>query len=127
RRVEGPGRTRQVGVGDSTPAMRMRAKASPPPAQATTMRLAITLFLGCAGAAAALLHFGAFPVSGLSFTRSAATTQRATPLPVGAVKVTTAEVLPDQVPIYLSGIGTVQAYNTVSVKSRVDGDILKVM
>lgn len=31
------------------------------------------------------------------------------------------------VPVYVSGIGTVQAYNTVSVRSRVDGQITKVL
>jgi membrane fusion protein, multidrug efflux system len=31
------------------------------------------------------------------------------------------------VPVYVSGIGAVQAYNTVSVKSRVDGQITKVL
>ena len=31
----------------------------------------------------------------------------------------------EDVPIYLSGIGTVQAYNTVNVKSRVDGEIIR--
>jgi membrane fusion protein, multidrug efflux system len=31
------------------------------------------------------------------------------------------------VPVYVSGVGTIQAYNTVSVKSRVDGQITKVL
>ncbi|HXW30070.1 MAG TPA: efflux RND transporter periplasmic adaptor subunit [Xanthobacteraceae bacterium] len=31
------------------------------------------------------------------------------------------------VPVYVSGVGAVQAYNTVSVKSRVDGQITKVL
>ncbi len=30
------------------------------------------------------------------------------------------------VPIYLTGLGTVQAYNSVLVKSRVDGQIVKI-
>ena len=30
------------------------------------------------------------------------------------------------VPIYLSGLGTVQAFNSVLVKSRLDGQILKI-
>ena len=33
----------------------------------------------------------------------------------------------EPVKIYLTGIGTVQAYNTVSVKSRVDGEIMQVL
>ena len=37
-----------------------------------------------------------------------------------------ASVQQKDVPIFLTGLGTVQAYNTVSVKSRVDGAITKV-
>jgi membrane fusion protein, multidrug efflux system len=31
------------------------------------------------------------------------------------------------VPLYLSGLGTVQAFNTVSIKSRVDGQLMKIL
>jgi multidrug efflux system membrane fusion protein len=41
------------------------------------------------------------------------------------VVVTTARI--EDVPIYLSGIGTVQAYNTVSVKTKVDGEITQIL
>ena len=41
------------------------------------------------------------------------------------VSVATAKV--EDVPVYLSGIGAVQAYNTVSVRSRVDGEITQVL
>ncbi|HEY8334391.1 MAG TPA: efflux RND transporter periplasmic adaptor subunit [Tardiphaga sp.] len=47
--------------------------------------------------------------------------RQATPVPV---KV--AAVLAEDVPIYLSGIGTVQAYNTVNVQSRIDGEIMQI-
>ena len=43
------------------------------------------------------------------------------PIPVG---VTAAQQ--QDVPIFLSGLGTVTAYNTVSVKSRVDGAIVRI-
>ena len=33
----------------------------------------------------------------------------------------------EPVKIYLTGIGTVQAYNTVAIKSRVDGEIMQVL
>jgi membrane fusion protein, multidrug efflux system len=46
----------------------------------------------------------------------------AAPVPVS---VATARI--DDVPVYLSGIGAVQAYNTVSVRSRVDGEITQVL
>jgi multidrug efflux system membrane fusion protein len=47
------------------------------------------------------------------------------PIPPVQVVVATARV--ENVPITLSGIGTVQAYNTVSVKSRVDGEITRIL
>jgi multidrug efflux system membrane fusion protein len=51
-----------------------------------------------------------------------ATAQTPTPL----VPVTAGTVTAQNVPVYLQGIGTVQAYNMVSVKTRVDGQIVKV-
>jgi multidrug efflux system membrane fusion protein len=43
----------------------------------------------------------------------------------GVVRVVVTPVRKGEVPIYLSGIGTVQAYYTVNIKSQVDGVILK--
>jgi multidrug efflux system membrane fusion protein len=40
--------------------------------------------------------------------------------------VKVAPALVDDVPIYLSGIGTVQAFNTVNVQSRIDGEIMQI-
>jgi multidrug efflux system membrane fusion protein len=40
--------------------------------------------------------------------------------------VTVAPVLQQDFPVYLSGLGSIQAYYTVSVKSRVDGQLLDV-
>jgi multidrug efflux system membrane fusion protein len=42
------------------------------------------------------------------------------------VPVTAGTVVVQDVPVLLHGIGTVQAYNTVTVKTRVDGQIVKV-
>lgn len=42
------------------------------------------------------------------------------------VPVSAAPVQRQDVPIYLTGLGTVQAYNSVLVKSRVDGQIVKI-
>jgi membrane fusion protein, multidrug efflux system len=47
-------------------------------------------------------------------------------MPAPAVPVTAGTVVAEDVPIYLQGIGTVQAYNMVTVKTRVDGAIVKV-
>jgi multidrug efflux system membrane fusion protein len=52
--------------------------------------------------------------------------QSAVPRPAAIpVLVSAAPVQRRDVPIYLTGIGTVQAYNSVLVKSRVDGQIVK--
>jgi multidrug efflux system membrane fusion protein len=45
--------------------------------------------------------------------------------PPVAVKVAAAKA--DDVAIYLSGIGTIQAFNTVNVQSRVDGEIIEIL
>jgi multidrug efflux system membrane fusion protein len=42
------------------------------------------------------------------------------------IPVTAETVAARDVPVFLHGIGTVQAYNTVAIKSRVDGQIVKV-
>src|SRR6201993_1896902 len=46
--------------------------------------------------------------------------------PPQAIPVTAGTVAAQDVPIFLHGIGTVQAYNMVAIKSRVDGQIVKV-
>jgi multidrug efflux system membrane fusion protein len=42
------------------------------------------------------------------------------------IPVTAGTVVVQDVPVFLNGIGTVQAYNSVSIKSRVDGQIVKI-
>jgi len=46
--------------------------------------------------------------------------------PGPGVPVTAGTVSAQNVPVFLHGIGTVQAYNMVAIKSRVDGQIVKV-
>ncbi len=43
-----------------------------------------------------------------------------------AVSVAVAPVLKQDVPVFLSGLGSVTAFNTANIKSRVDGQIMKV-
>ena len=43
------------------------------------------------------------------------------------IPVVVGAVAQGDVPIYLSGLGTVQAYNTVTIKSRVDGQLVKIL
>jgi membrane fusion protein, multidrug efflux system len=57
-------------------------------------------------------------------TDTAAATTSSASSPAIPVSVATAERR--DVPIYLTGLGTVQAFNTVTVKTRVDGELVKV-
>src|SRR5690349_4596753 len=43
----------------------------------------------------------------------------------GPIPVVAGNAITKDVPIYLDGLGTVQAFNTVTVRPRVDGQILK--
>jgi membrane fusion protein, multidrug efflux system len=45
---------------------------------------------------------------------------------LGPISVAVSPALKQNVPYYLSGLGTVTAFNTVTVKSRVDGELQKV-
>jgi membrane fusion protein, multidrug efflux system len=78
--------------------------------------ISVAALLGLA-AAAAIWWFG--------FAGGETTTARAQ-APAPAVPVTAGTVRAENVPVFLHGIGTVQAYNTVAVKTRVDGQIIKV-
>src|SRR5262252_2449520 len=46
--------------------------------------------------------------------------------PAPGIPVTAGTVTARDVPVFLLGIGTVQAYNSVAVKSRVDGQIVQI-
>jgi membrane fusion protein, multidrug efflux system len=71
-------------------------------------------------AACGLVYFG--PVRGLWSSAAPSGPRVAAPaIPVSASKVERADI-----PIELSGLGTVQALNSVLVKSRVDGQIVKI-
>src|SRR5215470_2138048 len=47
-------------------------------------------------------------------------------VPVPAIPVVVATATKGSLPIYLTGLGTVTALNTVTVRSRVDGELLSV-
>jgi multidrug efflux system membrane fusion protein len=71
-----------------------------------------------------LIAVGGYVVLGQVERDKARAAAAATPPP--GVPVTVAIAEPKDVPIYIRGLGTVQAYKTVSVKTRVDGQIVKI-
>jgi multidrug efflux system membrane fusion protein len=73
-------------------------------------------------AAAALVALVSAVWLGLTHKPAAAATQKAPP----PINVDTAGVMQADVPIYLQGLGTVQAFYTVTVTARVDGELEKV-
>ena len=78
-----------------------------------TRRVAVVATVAiCVGAGGWLLH-------GHDAAHSAA------PPPDMAIPVTSGVALAQDVPIYVQAVGTVQAINTVNVKSRVDGEIMQ--
>jgi membrane fusion protein, multidrug efflux system len=76
------------------------------------------------GAAAILFVAGALVIWWHNFGGNGP--QAAAQMPAPAVPVTAGTVVALDVPVYLQGIGTVQAYNMVTVKTRVDGQIVRV-
>lgn len=76
-----------------------------------TTRLVLLVALVCGGTAFAVLHLGS----------RAQATPPARPAAAAAVPVTASAATRRDVPVYLDGIGTVQAFNTVVIKSQVNG------
>jgi|HubBroStandDraft_1064217.scaffolds.fasta_scaffold01241_3 multidrug efflux system membrane fusion protein len=80
-----------------------------------TAGIALAVIVGAGG-------YGWFVATG----RNAAQSATPAPPPARPVPVTPGTVAMQDFPIYRTGIGTVQAYNTVTVKARVDGELQKV-
>jgi len=74
----------------------------------------------------AALVVGAFGVWRLYFAGALAPETAASAAPSPAVPVTVDEVRDADFPVYLTGLGVVEPYDTVTVSSRVDGEITKV-
>lgn len=95
------------------------------------MRIALSITLLLVIGASLAAWFSVMPTD-VQALRSIAVAMTAPPPPpprpaIAPVPVTVVAASTNQVPIYLSGIGTVQAYNTVQIKSRVDGQIAQVL
>jgi membrane fusion protein, multidrug efflux system len=103
----------EIGEGRSTPA---RLDGTGVARQARSWRgllpVAAALLLAAAGAVFVARHPGAQPVE--------------PPKAASAVPVSIAKAERQDVPLWLTGIGTVQALNTVTVRARVDGTLMQV-
>ena len=86
------------------------------------MRKGILSKVGAVGLVAGLIVAGWFVYSETGRDKARAAAAAPTP----AVPVTVGTVERKDVPVIVRGIGTVQAYKTVAVKTRVDGQIVKV-
>src|SRR5579864_7286068 len=76
--------------------------------------------------AIALFVIAAVCASFIGCTSTDAKQQKAQAAAPRAVSVAIVQVQRQDVPVYLSGLGSVTAFNTANIKSRVDGQIMKV-
>jgi membrane fusion protein, multidrug efflux system len=76
--------------------------------------------------AIAIFLIAAVCASFIGCTGTDAKQQKAQAAAPRAVSVAIAQVQRQDVPVYLSGLGSVTAFNTANIKSRVDGQIMKV-
>jgi multidrug efflux system membrane fusion protein len=93
------------------------ALSIPPHAGIGRRLIVLALLLGLAAA-------GAWYLAGRPGAPSASRTSQPPPMP--PVPVTAAELARREFTIYARGLGAVQGYNTVTVKSRVDGELQQV-
>src|SRR5579864_7521028 len=73
-----------------------------------------------------LLVIGVFSFFSGCSSASGSKQQRAQAAGPRSVSVAVAQVQQQDVPVYLSGLGSVTAFNTANIKSRIDGQIMKV-
>ncbi|MEJ0015091.1 MAG: efflux RND transporter periplasmic adaptor subunit [Acetobacteraceae bacterium] len=97
------------------------------PSRQFAVRLGVVCALSALAAGSALYLAGARVDVAALRERITAATAPVPPPPAAPVPVSIATSRTEPVKIYLTGIGTVQAYNTVAVKSRVDGEIMRVL
>jgi multidrug efflux system membrane fusion protein len=95
--------------------------APPPPSRRRGPWRSITVLLICAAC-------GYFGWRYLASRAADAATEQQSARPAGPapIPVTVASVASVDFPVYLNGLGTVQPYNTVTIRSRVDGEVVKV-
>ncbi len=88
---------------------------------------AVCALSAAAGVAALYLTGMQLDIASLRERMAASTTVPSVPPATPAVPVSVGTSRSETVKIYLTGIGTVQAYNTVAIKSRVDGEITQIL
>jgi membrane fusion protein, multidrug efflux system len=97
------------------------------------VRIALAFVAALALACGVALYAGVLPARIVAdqYTAVRQFIAPAAPAPASAVSapvpVVVAAVRLEDVPIFLSGIGTVQAYNAVNVKTQVDGTIMQIL
>ena len=100
----------------------MKGSSSAPDREERESDDAVRALTGRTAAAAALVLVCLFTACTASGDK--ATTARANA--AQTIPVTVATVQKQDLPIYLNGLGSVEAYYTVNVKSRVDGQLIDV-
>ncbi|MGZ4810047.1 MAG: MdtA/MuxA family multidrug efflux RND transporter periplasmic adaptor subunit [Thermoanaerobaculia bacterium] len=100
-------------------ARELREAPSPPPAHATrTRNIAIAIVVVVAVLLFLWLRHRSAAQTEQNAAAAASAKGRATPVAVAPVQV-------QDVPVYLDGLGNVNALNTVTVKTRIDGQLLQ--
>src|SRR5262245_1361490 len=85
------------------------------------------MLIVCATATALLAGGGALALTGRLTTAKSATPAPPAPAPAPApVPVVAGTVAQHDVPIYLTGVGTVVAYNTDAIRAQIQGQIVSI-
>ncbi|MEY2427787.1 MAG: rane fusion protein multidrug efflux system [Verrucomicrobiota bacterium] len=114
------GRHRESWTNPSPPATQP-AGPKPEPSKPRKRKGLVILVVCVLLAIGALLGFRGCSAASAKKKAAAAAAKGPPPVPVGVETVKQKDV-----PIYLDGLGTVQAFNTVTIRSRVDGQLDKV-
>jgi multidrug efflux system membrane fusion protein len=109
--------------GASHPALRPEHRALPPPPDASGGGLSWVFWIVVAGAAAAGYYFYLGPRLAASQKASGAPDAKGAGR---AIPVVEAVARTGDMNLYLKGLGNVIAFNTVTVRSRVDGELVKI-
>ena len=105
---------------ENAPAKGLKAQETPPvhpPSRRTLIIFGVIILLIVGGGLGLYLH---------RRTAAAAEAKRKAAEPPPAIPVTATQVEQRDIPVFLDGLGTVQAYNTVTVRAQVDGQLVEI-